>query len=200
MPYLIIIAGGSGSGKSTLAYSIKKKYPDLIEVIHFDDYQKGEEDVPMFYGMRNWDHPEAIYFDSLIKDIIMLKNDGDVEIFTKSSIVNPEYEAKGRIPHTMMSKKILILEGYLALYNEAVRDMADLKIYLDLNLKTGIKRRKKVTYYDESDYNSLILEPMHEKYVKPSSKYADIIINVKENDAGYIQNKIINILKEKKLI
>ena len=93
--FLIGIAGGSGCGKSTLSYGLKNKYPDLIEVVHFDDYQKEEMNIPFLEGMRNWDHPDAINFKQLYSDLIQLKNNNEIAVMTKSSILNPTYEKKG---------------------------------------------------------------------------------------------------------
>ena len=77
-PFIIGIAGASGSGKSTLATHIKKKYSEKVEVIHFDDYQKEEKEVPLLENMRNWDHPDAIDFEKLLNDIKKLKNKEEV--------------------------------------------------------------------------------------------------------------------------
>lgn len=73
MSHIIGIAGGSGCGKSTLAYALKDHYPDQIEVVHFDDYQREEADVPLLGNMKNWDHPDAINFEKLHTDLSSLK-------------------------------------------------------------------------------------------------------------------------------
>lgn len=194
--FLIGIAGGSGCGKSTLAYGLKEKYPDLIEVVHFDDYQKEEVDVPFFEGMRNWDHPDAINFEQLHKDLLQLKVGKEVMVMTKSNILNPSYEEKGRIKHIMKPKRIIIVEGYLALYDEKVRDLFGLKIFLDIPISEGMKRRNKITYYDESEYNNKILVPMHAKYVEPTKKIADLSIDVVRNNEDEVFNIVHNKLKE----
>ena len=143
MSYLIGIAGGSGSGKSTLAYGLRDKFPDLIEVVHFDDYQKMKEQIPVHHGMRNWDHPEAIDFAGLLRDLESLKSGQDVEVMTKSAKHNPDYEKSGRIPHTMKAKKIVIIEGYMALTDERIRKLYDFSIFLDLHAGERMKRRTK---------------------------------------------------------
>ncbi|MBW2991126.1 dephospho-CoA kinase [Candidatus Woesearchaeota archaeon] len=198
--YIIAIAGGSGCGKSTLAYSLKDRFPDLIEVVHFDDYHKKKEDLPLLNGMRNWDHPDAINFSQLYDDLKKLISGKDVEIMTKSSILNPEYEEKGRIHHLMQSKKIIIIEGYMVLLEEKIRKLCNLKIYLDIPLKLGLSRRDKVTYYDEDEYNKIILSPMQKKYVEPTKEFADIVIDVEKNSKEDVQKIVINKLKEEKVI
>lgn len=159
----------------------EKNYPDLIEIVHFDDYQKEEEEVPSFKGMKNWDHPDAIDFDSLYRDLIDLKNGIEVEIMTKSSVLNPNYEKNWRIKHILKPKKIIIVEWYMTLVDEKIREMFDFKIFLDIPIEESMKRRDKVTYNDESEYNNKILFPMHKKYVEPTKDFADLKIDVLEN-------------------
>jgi len=198
--FLIGIAGGSGCGKSTLSYGLRDKYPDLIEVVHFDDYQKEEMDVPFFEGMRNWDHPDAINFEQLFSDLIQLKNNKEVEIMTKSSILNPAYEEKGRIKHILRSKKIIIVEGYMSLYDKKIRDLFDFKIFLDIPISESLKRRDKITYNDESEYNNKILIPMHIKYVEPIKKTADLSIDVIKNTKNEVYKIVQDKLIELKLL
>ena len=183
--FLIGIAGGSGCGKSTLSYGLRDKYPDLIEVVHFDDYQKEEINIPFFEGIRNWDHPDAINFEQLYSDLIQLKNNNEVEIMTKSSILNPMYEEKGRIKHILKPKKIIIVEGYMSFCNKEIRDLFDFKIFLDIPISESMKRRDKIIYNDENDeseYNNKVLIPMHTKYVKPTKKTADLSVDVVKNN------------------
>ncbi len=198
--FLIGIAGGSGCGKSTLSYGLRDKYPDLIEVVHFDDYQKEEMDVPFFEGMRNWDHPDAINFEQLYSDLIQLKNNNEVEVMTKSSILNPAYEEKGRIKHVLRSKKIIIVEGYMSLYDKKIRDLFDFKIFLDIPISESMKRRDKITYNDESEYNNKILIPMHIKYVEPIKKTADLSIDVIKNTKDEVYKIVHDKLIELKLL
>ncbi len=198
--YVIAITGGSGCGKSTLAYGLKDRFPNLVEVMHFDDYQKEKEDVPLLHGMRNWDHPDGIDFSKLHDDLKKLISGQDVNVMTKSSILNPKYEEKGRIPHLMKSKRIIIIEGFLSLLDEKVRKLCNLKIYLDISMELGLPRRDKITYYDEEEYNKEILIPMHKKYVEPTKEFADILIDVEKNSKEDVQKIVINKLKEEKVI
>ena len=198
--FLIGIAGGSGCGKSTLSYGLRDKFPDLIEVVHFDDYQKEEMDVPFFKGMRNWDHPDAINFEQLYQDLLQLKDNQTVKIMTKSSILNPTYEEKGRIQHILEPKKIIIVEGYMTLQNNKIRDLFDLKIFLDIPIDESMKRRDKITYNDETEYNNKILIPMHKKYVEPSKENADLSIDVLKNDKDEVFKIVFDKLTEIKLL
>lgn len=198
--FLIGIAGGSGCGKSTLSYRLKNKYPNLIEIVHFDDYQKEENEVPFFKGIRNWDHPDAINFKSLHFDLIKLIDNNEIEVMTKSSVLNPTYEEKGRIRHTLKPKKIIIVEGYMTLYDQQIRDLFNLKIYLDIPITESMKRRNKITYNDESEYNTKILIPMHRRYVEPTKKLTDISIDAVKNNKDDIFNIIHKKLCELKLL
>jgi len=198
--FLIGIVGGSGCGKSTLSYGLRDKYPDLIEVVHFDDYQREEIDVPVFEGMRNWDHPDAINFEQLYSDLIQLKNNKEVEVMTKSSILNPTYEEKGRIKHILKPKKIIIVEGYLTLHDNKIRDLFDFKIFLDMPITESKKRRNKITYNNESEYNKKILIPMYTKYVEPAKKIADLSIDVVKNDMDEVYRLVYDKLVELKLL
>lgn len=190
--FIITIAGGSGCGKSTLANNIKKRFPDQVEIIHFDDYQKNEEDIATLHQMKNWDHPHAINFDKLHKDCTALINGNSVNVMTKCSILNPSYEEKGRIPHTLLPKRILIIEGYLSLYDDRIRNLTDYKIFLDLPVEESIKRRNKITYNNESEYNKQILIPMHKQYVLPTKDHADVTINVLDNSIEQILQIIVD--------
>jgi uridine kinase len=198
--YFIGIAGGSGCGKSTLSYRLRKEFPDLIETVHFDDYQKEERDVPLFKGMKNWDHPEAIDFEKLYQDLRQLQSNQQVKVMTKNSIINPSYEQEGRIQHILEPKKIIIVEGYMVFQNEKVRDLLDFKIFLDISIEKSVQRRNKITYNDEEAYNDKILVPMHKKYVEPSKAIADLSIDVLKNDKEQVYQIIVDTLVEMKLL
>ncbi len=199
-PFIIGIAGGSGSGKTTLAYSLKNKYPDLIEVMHFDDYQKEKENLPIHNNMENWDHPNAIDFNSLEKDLEKLLTENKVELMTKSKIVNPTYEEKGRIKHVLEPKKIIILEGYMTFVNEKIRKLTDYKIYLYIPINESMKRRNKITYHAENKYNQEILVPMHKQHVEPTKEYADLVINVEQNNEQQVEQIITEKLRSLNLL
>lgn len=197
MTYIIGITGGSGSGKSTLAYGLKDKFPDLIEIVHFDDYQKDKEEVPVHHGMSNWDHPDAINFEKLLKDLNLIKSGKNVEIMTKSEKYNPKYEKIGRIKHIMKSKKIIIVEGYMALQNKKVRDLYSFTIFLDLNENERMRRRTK---FLNPRYNEKILFPMNKEHVESTKKFAKMIVHVEKYNNKEVLNLIIKQLKIEKVL
>ncbi|MDP4039700.1 MAG: AAA family ATPase [Candidatus Pacearchaeota archaeon] len=199
MVYLICVAGSTGSGKSTLVYTLQEQFPELIEVIYFTDYQKSIEQVPVYQGMKNWDCLEAIDFDKLFLDLTKLKEGKDFKIMTKNEKYNPSYsENWKRVPHMIKSKKIIFIEGYMALANEKVRQLYDLSIFLDLSTEERMKRRR--TKKQNPEYIEKILIPMQKKYVEPTKKFASIIINTQKVGVKEAQNQVLSILKSKNLI
>ncbi|MCK5475762.1 MAG: deoxynucleoside kinase [Candidatus Pacebacteria bacterium] len=198
--FIIGIAGGSGCGKSTLAYGLKDEYPDLIEVVHFDDYQKEEVDVPFFENMRNWDHPNSINFKQLCQDLIQLINNESVEVMTKSTILNSDYEEKGRTKHILRPKKIIIVEGYMAFYDRKIQELFDLKIFLDCPIIESMKRRNKIICGEDNEYNIKTLIPMHTKYVIPTKDMANLLIDVVKNNKDEVFNIVCKKLSELKVL
>lgn len=194
MVRIIGIAGGTGSGKSTLAYGLQDMFPEFIQVVHFDDYQKKQELLPKLQGISNWDHPNSINMDQLLEDIQKLKNWEEVVVMTKSEKHNPEYNKKGRIPYTLKPRNFLIVEGYMALTDERLRNMYDMKFFLDLEFHEMLNRRTK---FINPEYTEKILLPMHKEFVEPTKKYADIILDVKKlskEETLRIVSKAIDVL------
>jgi uridine kinase len=197
MSCFIGITGGSGAGKSTLAYGLQDMFPELVEVVHFDDYQKSGKDVPLFEGMQNWDHPNAIDFESLLRDLALLKQGKNVEIMTKSAKYNPEYEEKGRISVVIKSKKIILVEGYMALTNKRIRNFFDYTIFLHLAHDDRMKRRTK---FIDPVYNTRILLPMHAKYVEPTKDFADFVLDVQLHNTQDVLNLVTAKFEENNIL
>ncbi len=127
--HCIGIAGGSGSGKSTLAVALAKKYPEQIAVLHLDDYGAKKENIPMLNGFLNREHPDAIRFDDLHRDLHALQNGHAITVRTKSELYNPGYtlEDDNKIEYTIEPKHIIIVEGYLVFHDTRIRDLMDKK-------------------------------------------------------------------------
>jgi len=190
MNSLIGIAGGSGSGKSTLAYGLRDRFPTLIEVVYFTDYQKPIEKIPFHQCMRNWDCPEAIDFDRLLLDLSLLKSGKDVEIMTKNERYNPTYTADWkRKLHVMRARKIIIVEGYMALTDERVRRLYDMTIFLDLCPEERMRRRRKK--FMSSEYIKRILLPMQEQYVEPTKRFASLVIDTARHSGEELQEIVL---------
>ena len=192
IPTLVAIAGGTGSGKSTLCYSLEKKFPIQIQVIHFDDYHKKSEDIPIHFGMQNWDHPDAINFNLLRNDLIRLKSSKQITIQTKDRTINPNYKyTKARIPIKIKPKGIILIEGFMVLFDPKSREMYDETLFLKLDHQTRLKRRTK---FLDIEYEKRILIPMHEKYVESTTNFAEHIINVTNLSEKQLLSKVEKIL------
>ena len=192
---IIAIAGGSGAGKSTLTYKLIDSDPETFEVIHLDDYQKWktDPDLPMVGEMANFDHPDVIQWQKLIEDIKSLSKGRNVEVLTWGQRPDVDYSARTqRVNREIIPKKILIVDGYLSLWNPELRSLYDRKYFLDLAEDKRLNRRNKFIY---PEYRDQVLIPMHNKYIEPTKEYADLIINSENLDAKQIYLNVIEDLK-----
>lgn len=204
-PRLIIIAGGSGSGKSTASFGLLDRHPNHTVVINFDDYHKPSEEVPILHNLTNWDDPAAINFDALNKDLSALLSGKSFTIETKNERDNPDYASVsktpgdvdtsnrgiGRMKVTREPKEVIILEGYLALFDPRVNNLASTKIFLDLNHEERMLRRTK---FLNSIYEEKILKPMHAKYVEPTKEHADYVLDVSNMSKEEVINSVESII------
>ena len=177
---VIGIAGGSGSGKTTLLKNIIQTFGPAITVISHDNYYKRHDE--MTYEERcklNYDEPAALETDLMVKQLEQLRRGQE--------ILCPVYDftVHNRSDETILIKpeKVIIVEGILIFENKELRDLMDIKIFVDTDADIRICRRIKrdvnkrgrslesvITQYQET------VKPMHEKYVEPSKKYADIVV------------------------
>jgi|SRR6056297_3069197 len=177
---LIGIAGGSGSGKTTVAKALKDRQKDKILIIEQDAYYKNRDDLS--YEDRclvNYDHPNAFDTDLLCKHLKRLI-DGE-------SINKPIYDFSVHLRKDQTEKvsscPIIILEGILVLESKRLRDLMDIKVYVDTDADVRVLRRLKRDIRErgrtlESVINQYLttVMPMHNAFVEPSKRYADIII------------------------
>ena len=179
---VIGIAGGSGSGKTTLAANIVEHFSDRISLLRHDDYYKCQDHMPMEERIKtNYDHPHAFDTDLLIYHIDELRAGRDICAPTY------DYTNHTRAKETRMVKaeKVVVLEGILILENPTLRDKLDMKIFVDTDADVRILRRilRDVKERGRS-LDSVIgqylqtVKPMHEAFVEPSKRYADIIVPV----------------------
>lgn len=200
MGMLIIgIAGGSGAGKSTVSYSLVDADPDRFEVLNLDDYQKVKDstDLPMMHGMVNWDHPDAVNWPKLRQDIEALREGHTIHLDVWAHRSNPDYAQHKQLKsRTIYPKPVVIVEGYLALYKEAI-DLYDKTFYLDLDADSRFQRRLKARggqdlLITENEYPEKVLKPMHQLYVEPTKHKADVIIAVQGKSVPEITKLITN--------
>ena len=177
---VIGIAGGTGSGKTTLTNKLKKRFGDKITVIYHDNYYKRHDE--MTYAERsllNYDIPEAFDTDMFVEHLHQLKNN--------QTILCPvyDYTVHNRSDEVVEIKpsKVIIVEGILIFENQDLCDLMDIKVFVDTDADTRILRRamrdmKERARSIESITQQYLttVKPMHEKYVEPSKKNADIIV------------------------
>lgn len=179
---VIGIAGGSGSGKTTLAKNILNHFEGRISILRHDDYYKCQDHIPMEERVKtNYDHPHAFDTDLLISHIDELKAGRAIE--------SPTYDyskhTRSGETRTVEAGKVVVLEGILILENTELRNRLDMKIYVDTDADERILRRilRDVKERGRSldsvigQYLSTV-KPMHEAFVEPSKRYADIIVPI----------------------
>ena len=190
-PVIIGIAGGTASGKTTLASKIKEEFGDDVIILSHDFYYKSLTHLTRpEREQRNYDCPEAYETDLLISDV--------QKLCQGQTIQRPIYSYAERLREsetvTVEPAPIIILEGILVLESEKLADLIDLKIFVDTDsdirltrlIERDQKQRDLSLEYILAKYKDT-LKPMHEKYVEPCKKKADIIIpgNRDKNDVGF---------------
>ncbi|MDD6666738.1 MAG: uridine kinase [Lachnospiraceae bacterium] len=178
--YVVGIAGGSASGKTTIVSRIKEAFGEDIVVISHDSYYKAHDELPFDERSRlNYDHPNAFDTDRMISDIKRLKNNEEIDVPVY------DYTIHNRTDQTIhvVPKKVIIVEGILILENAGLRNLMDIKVFVETDADERLMRRirRDVTERGRSVESILTqyaetVKPMHEQFVEPSKKYADIII------------------------
>lgn len=180
-PMLILVAGGSASGKSTVVEEIVQKAGlDDVSIIKHDDYYLPFDDLPMDERVKiNYDHPSA--FDN------KLLNKHLKQLLSGNSINKPIYDyinfTRSKSYENVTPKKIIIIEGLLILENEDIRNLSDIKLYVELDDDTRFIRRLVRDINErgrtlESVINQYVttVKPMYHEFIKPTKRYADVII------------------------
>ncbi len=180
-PLIIAISGGSASGKTTVVNEIVERLKSVdITVICHDDYYKDQSHLSMEERLKtNYDHPNSLDNDLFVEHLH--------ELINGKSIEKPVYDFvnHNRKKETIQvhPTKVIILEGILVLEEKKIRDCADVKIFVKCDedirfirrLKRDIEERGRSLDNVISQYLSTV-KPMFNRYVNPSSRYADIII------------------------
>lgn len=191
---IIGIAGGTGSGKTTVVRKIAEALPPHhVVVVPLDSYYNDTSHMTEEERHAiNFDHPDAFDWKLLIKQVNELRNGQAVEQPTYS------YIKCNRLKETLHvePKPVIIIEGIMTLLNKKLRDMMDLKIFVDTdsderlirNIQRDVLERGCTVDMVISRYLE-VLKPMHEQFIEPTKKYADLII-----PQGGENHKGINIL------
>lgn len=174
------IAGGTGSGKSTLTAHIKKKFGDEVSVICHDNYYKEQTGVPFEVRCRqNYDHPDAFETDLMVRHLAALKAGVAIQCPVYS------YAEHNRTKETIEIKptSVVIVEGLLIFQNPELRDLMDIKIFVDTDADVRILRRvlrdvkeRGRTIESVVEQYLTTVKPMHEQFIEPSKRFADIIV------------------------
>ncbi|MDY0277355.1 MAG: uridine kinase [Acholeplasma sp.] len=204
-PFLILVAGGSASGKSTVVNNIlsKASVEDVLRIAH-DDYYNRQDSLTMDERTRiNYDHPDSLDNNLLYQHLSKL--------LEGKSIDKPIYDFvnynRSNKTEIVNAKPIIIVEGILVLTDQRIRDLADLKIFVESDddirfirrLTRDVNERKRTVDSVINQYLETV-KPMHYKYVKPTKRYADIIIpNDSKHDVAVsvIAGKIKEVVNEK---
>lgn len=178
---IIGVAGGTGSGKTTVVNKIVASLPpQSVAVIPLDSYYTDASTLTAEEKKNlNVDHPDAFDWDLLISQVKDLKNGKAIELPTYS------YAQFARLPETIHiePKPVIIVEGIMILLNKELRDMMDLKIFVDTDADERFIRTLQRDLTERGRTVELVIDrylrmkkPMHEQFIEPTKKYADIII------------------------
>lgn len=180
-PILIGITGGTGSGKSTVSRQIlKRNGEENVVIIEQDSYYKDQSHLTFDERVkRNYDHPLAFDNQLLLKHLKTLLNNKPIE----KPIYDFEQHTRKKETVTVYPKEIIILEGILILNDEEIRNLCDIKIFVDTDsdvrvirrIQRDIKERGRTLDSVIHQYMSTV-RPAHLQFIEPTKKYADIII------------------------
>ena len=173
------IAGGTGSGKTTLTKHLLSHFGENISVVHHDNYYKYQELSFEERCKTNYDHPDAFDTDRMIENLQALKRG--------ETIYCPVYDFSihNRTDKTLAVKptKVVIVEGILIFQNPILRNLLDIKIFVETDADVRILRRALRDVEERGrSLESVVqqylttVKPMHEQYVEPTRKFADIIV------------------------
>ena len=179
---VIGIAGGTGSGKTTVVRKIIESLPaDEVVVMPQDSYYKDNAHIPLEERLKmNYDEPASIEWTLLTEHIKRLKKGEDVEMPTYDFITC------SRLKETvhLRPKEVIVVEGILVLTDKELRDMLDVKVFVDADADERLIRVIKRDCVERGRTPQMVidryqetLKPMHELYIEPSKRYADLIIH-----------------------
>lgn len=179
-PLIIGIAGGTGSGKTTLVERLTEQFGADISVLAHDSYYAEHHDLTLEERRGlNYDHPAAFDTDRMIQDLEDLKAGKTVHCPVYDYTVHDRLEATREVT----PNKVILVEGILIFDNKALRDLLDIKLFVDTDADVRILRRIHRDVTERGRTLDTVMEqylktvkPMHEQFVEPSKRYADIII------------------------
>ncbi len=202
---LIGISGGTGSGKTSFALEIMKHFPKgEVVLVDQDSYYKDLSDLPFEERKKvNFDHPNSVDFDRLIEDLKSLKNNVPIKKPVYNFVTHTR--EKDRFT-TVVPKKVIILEGIMIFVIPELRELIDIKLYVDTDADVRVLRRIVRDINERGRELENIIEqylnqvkPMHEEFVEPSKRWADLIIPEGAHNKEairFVVNRIKTLLSE----
>ena len=177
---VIGIAGGTGSGKTTLMKNLIARFGEVVTVLSHDNYYRRHDDLT--YEERsqlNYDEPAAMETELMVQHLDALRHWQEIDCPVYA------FSAHNRSDETIrvVPRKVIIVEGILIFADEALRDLMDIKIFVDTDadvrlcrrIKRDVNKRGRTLESVLTQYQTTV-KPMHEKYVEPSKKYADLVV------------------------
>lgn len=177
---IIAVAGGSASGKSSIVKQIDETFEDDLIVIGHDNYYKAHDDISFDQRSKlNYDYPGAFDNELFYQDLLKLQQGQSIDMPRYDYTIHTRSKETTRI----RPSKIILIEGILVLEDKKIRDITDTKVFIDADSDVRLQRRILRDTKERGRSLESVLEqyikqvkPMHEKYVEPTKKYADIII------------------------
>ena len=177
---VIGIAGGSGSGKTTLMKNLIDKFGDVITVLSHDNYYKRHDELTYEERCKlNYDEPGAFDTSLMIYQLDQLRHGQAIDCPVYDFTVHNRSNDTTRI----VPERVIIVEGILIFESEPLRQLMDIKIFVDADadvrlcrrVKRGVNKRGRSLESVLTQYQQTV-KPMHEKYVEPTKKYADLVV------------------------
>lgn len=204
MAKIVLIGGGSASGKTFVLHKVLEKLPkDKITFISLDDYYKDFSVLPMSERASiNFDHPKAFDWPLLRTQINDLKNGKAIDKPIYDFVIHGRKKETERVE----PKELILIEGIMALVNKDLRDMGDLKVFINASREKRLVRRiARDTKERGRTYESVVeqyfasVQPMFEEIIGPSQYYADLIINNEglSNNSIDVLASVLNNMLEK---
>ncbi|HIR64124.1 MAG TPA: uridine kinase [Candidatus Faecousia faecigallinarum] len=181
MEVLVIgIAGGTGSGKTTLMKNLMGRFGDEITVMSHDNYYRAHDDLP--YEQRcklNYDEPAAFETELMVEHLHRLRQGQSVDCPVYDFTV---HNRSSEVLH-LEPKSVVMVEGILIFQHKALRDLMDIKIFVDTDadirlcrrIKRDVNKRGRTIESVLTQYQQTV-KPMHDQYVEPSKRFADLVV------------------------
>lgn len=199
---IIGIAGGTGSGKSTFTNRLKEAFGDDVAVLYHDNYYRAQDDIPFEERKKvNYDHPDAFETELLLRQLKELKEGKSI----RCPVYDYAQHNRSDKTVTVEPRKVILLEGILVLADEKLRNLLDIKVYVEADADERILRRvirdvKERGRDIEGVANQYLttVKPMHYLYVEPTRALADFVINSGMNQVAFeiVKNHIEKLLNQ----